>query len=57
MEHAVIFVCIQMQLQVVLWYIYICNVTFITHFLNSTLNHVQPNGQPTAQYKVLDKRL
>ena len=46
-----------MQLQAVLWYIYIYNVTFITEFLGSSLNHLQPDGQPNPQYKVLDMRL
>jgi len=32
-------------------------MTFITQMLNSNLNHVQHNGQPISQYKVLDKRL
>lgn len=36
-----------MQLQAVLWYIYIYNMTFITQFLNSNPHHVQPDGQPT----------
>ena len=40
MEHVVIFVCIQVQLQAALYYCYIYDMIFITGFLKSNTHYV-----------------
>jgi hypothetical protein len=44
MEHVVIFVCIQTQLQKVLCYSY-AYMIFITYFLESNIHYIQCQGQ------------
>jgi len=45
MEHAVIFVGIYTRLQTVLCYSYTYDMIFITKFLKSKLNDIQPQYQ------------
>jgi hypothetical protein len=40
MEHVVIFICIQMQVQTLLCYSYIYDMIFTTQFLKSNINYI-----------------